>query len=226
MPDAEMKFAYIPPGSFYMGGTADDEKPIREVTLAKGYYMGITLVTQAQWLWVMGNDSRPSHFTGDDRPVENVSWIDCQGFLAEFRKRINRPVRLPTEAEWEYACRAGSTTDYFNGNDEKALARAGWYAGNSDKQTHPVAQKQANRWGLYDMHGNVWEWCSDWGDAAYYKKGENKDPQGPQSGTVRVLRGGSWGDVPERCRAAYRNWDDPSFRNDFYGFRVCFAWTS
>ncbi len=142
VPEVDMKFAWIPPGSFKMGGTADNERPIREVTLTKGYFMGVVPVTQAQWCRVMGNDSQPSHFRGDDRPVENVSWRDCQAFLAELRKRIDKPVRLPTEAEWEYACRTGSglTTNYYSGDDEEALGRVGWYEGNSDEQTHPVGQ--------------------------------------------------------------------------------------
>ncbi len=229
VPGVEMKFAWIPPGSFHMGGAVhEDEKPIREVTLSKGYFMGVVPVTQAQWCRVMGDDSRPSHFRGDDRPVENVSWRDCQAFLVELCKRIDKPFCLPTEAEWEYACRAGSgvITNFCNGGGKKALRRVGWYEGNSDGQTHPVGQKEPNSWGLYDMHGNVWEWCQDWHDTAYYQKADNKDPQGSPSGTHRVLRGGCWCDAPVACRAAFRNWSDPAEHDDVFGFRVCFAWTS
>ncbi len=173
-----MKFAWIPPGSFMMGGSAnDDEKPIHKVIITRGFYLGIFPVTQAQWAWVMGSGNRPSYFPYDDRPVEQVSWDDCQIFCARLRELTNRPIRLPTEAEWEYACRAGTSTDYYSGNGEPALQQAGWYAGNSDEQTHPVGKKAANEFGLYDLHGNVWEWCSDWYDEAYYGKSDEKDPQ-------------------------------------------------
>jgi formylglycine-generating enzyme required for sulfatase activity len=218
----DMKFAWVPPGNFLMGANpkSDDEKPSHLVTISHGFYLGVTPVTQAQWESVLGYN--PSHFTGDvNRPVENVSWDDCQVFCEQLRELTGKPIRLPTEAEWEYACHAGSN-EYYSGNGEAALKKVGWYAGNSNKQTQPVAKLAPNDFGLYDLHGNVWEWCQDWYGS--YASAHATDPTGPDSGSVRVrvLRGGSWGNDVASCRAAYRSWDAPSARLKNVGFRVVF----
>jgi formylglycine-generating enzyme required for sulfatase activity len=215
----EMKFAWISPGEFLMGcDKYDSEKPVHRVTLTKGFYMGVFLVTQSQWQAVM--NCNPSHFRGDDRPVEKVSWGDCQEFWQKLKQLTGKPIRLPTEAEWEYACRAGTTTEYYTGNGEDALCKAGWYNGNSDSQTHPVGKLAANARGLYDTHGNVWEWCQDW--YGPYSSENKTDPKSSNYGDGRVLRGGSWDDQPVLCRAAYRGRYAPAFRDFYCGCRVCF----
>jgi formylglycine-generating enzyme required for sulfatase activity len=224
--DVEMKFAWVPPGWFLMGGTGgDDEKPVHKVTITKGFFMGVYPVTQAQWTWVMGSGNRPSHFDGADRPVEQVSWDDVQVFLARMKELTSKPVRLPTEAEWEYACGAGTTTDYYNGNGAERLDEVGWFDQNSNSETHPVGQKKPNAWGLHDMHGNVWEWCQDLYDGKTYTtrgSGATANPVNFSLGVSRVLRGGSWTYVAEYCRSASRSWDAPVARDYGTGFRVCF----
>ena len=202
-----MAFVWIPPGRFWMGSLefddlADDhEKPLHQVTISHGYWLGQYPVTQAQWHAVMGDD--PSYFTGEKRPVEHVSWDQAQAFATELNhRRPGQGYRLPTEAEWEYACRAGSTTSYSFGDDEGALAAYGWHQGNADRQTHPVGELQPNAWGLYDMHGNVWEWCQDW--MGPYPAGAEVDPAGPPEGDWRVLRGGSWLEGGREARSSSR----------------------
>ncbi len=215
-----MKFAWIPPGTFRMGGDQhDDEKPVHRVTLSKGCFMGVHPVTQAQWEAVMG--SNPSHFQGADRPVETVTWDDCQDFCERLAKQVGKAVRLPTEVEWEYACRAGTTSDYWSGSDEAALKKVGWYAGNSDKQTKAVGKLGPNPWGLYNVHGNVWEWCRDWHGP--YPTSDVSDYIGVKESEYRVLRGGSWNRDPSYCRAAYRGWSAPSYRGFNAGCRVVFC---
>jgi formylglycine-generating enzyme required for sulfatase activity len=213
----EMRFSFIPPGSFLMG-SGDGDGPVHRVTLTKGFYLGICPITQAQWKAVMGTD--PSNFKGPDRPVEQVNWSDAVQFCSKLTVRLagRGQVRLPSESEWEYACRAGTTTDYHTGNDEVTLLAAGWYDANSDRETHPVGQLTANAWNLYDMHGNVWEWCNDW--LGTYSSEQQTDPAGPAVGSGRVYRGGSWDDSAGRCRSAYRGRVDPSFRSSILGFRV------
>jgi len=213
---AGMQFARIPAGSFLMGSDSGRyyERPEHDVTISRSFFLQTTEVTQGQWQAVMG--SNPAHFKkGDDYPVENVSWDDVQAFL----KKLNaldpgKNYRLPTEAEWEYACRAGTSGVRYGGLD--AIA---WYFNNSDGHTHPVGQKQPNAWGLYDMLGNVGEWCADWYDRDYYANSPATDPQGPSSGKGLILRGGSWGDDDNHVRSAYRNWLSPVDRFNFYGFR-------
>ncbi len=217
--DAEMKFAWCPPGTFLMGGNGISDNPQHRVTLSKGFWMGVYPVTQAQWQAVMGYN--PSNFRGDDRPVEMVSWDDCQECCQKMAELTDKPIRLPTEAEWEYACRAGTTGDYFSGNGEDGLKKVGWYDGNSGKQTHVVGEKKvANPWGLFDVHGNVWDWCQD----LYATLGsENiKDPVNLQNGAARVFRGGSWNLSTVNCHSACRRWSAPGSRLNLLGLRVCF----
>ena len=190
--------------------------------------MGVHPVTQEQWRAVMG--ANPSHFTGGKNlPVEQVSWHDCQEFCKKLSALEKKSYRLPTEAEWEYACRAGTTSAFhfgttldveqanYNGNFTFANGKKGVYR----EKTMPVGSFPANAWGLHDMHGNVWQWCADWHGG--YSQKEVTDPQGPNNGKNRVLRGGSWGSHPIFCRSANRNFGDPENRNEYCGFRVCFS---
>src|SRR5262249_10531137 len=147
----DMKFAWCPPGTFLMGDKQDYENSVRRVVLTQGFYVSIVPVTQAHWQAVMGTN--PSQFPGDDRPVEMGSWDDCQDFCQRRRELTGKAIRLPTEAEWEYACRAGTGTEFCNGNDESALRQVGWFQSNSEQQTHPVGKLTGNAWGLFDMHG-------------------------------------------------------------------------
>ncbi|NBW87127.1 MAG: formylglycine-generating enzyme family protein [Planctomycetia bacterium] len=192
--------------------------------LTKPFYLGVTEVTNAQWKAVMGEV--PSMWQDADRPVEEVSWNDAVAFcrkLSELpeERAAGREYRLPTEAEWEYACRAGSKTAYSFGDDEGSLGEHGWFDGNSDGQTHPVARKKPNAWGLHDMHGNVWEWCSDW--YGEYPAGATTDPAGPAGGSDRVFRGGGWSDTAGDCRSALRGRRDPEDRYYFLGFRLALS---
>ncbi len=227
-----MEFVPISPGTFMMGSPESEEDRYKdeiqhEVTLTQGYYLQTTQVTQGQWQAVMGNN--PSRFKncGEDCPVENVSWKRVQAFIKKLNKRESRyHYRLPTEAEWEYAARAGTTTPFsfgntlstdqanYNGNYPYAGSPKGIYR----EKTTPVASFAPNAWGLYDMHGNVWEWCQDWyGD---YPKGSVTDPQGPSSGDRRVLRGGGWVSSAGVCRSANRLRFTPGDRLDRIGFRL------
>jgi formylglycine-generating enzyme required for sulfatase activity len=217
-----MKMVLIRPGKFMMGspdsekGRGVHEGPQHEVTISKPFYMGVTEVTQEQYEAIMGKN--PSGWKGATNPVENVSWDDVAQFCKKLSEKTRQAVRLPTEAEWEYACRAGTQTAFSFGDDPSALGDYAWWDGNSGKTTHPVGQKKPNAWGLYDMHGNVCEWCADWyGD---YPNGAVQDPQGPASGTYRVLRGGCLLTTPSVDRSALRVLDPPSERSGIYGFRV------
>jgi formylglycine-generating enzyme required for sulfatase activity len=229
-----MVFVYIQPGTFMMGSPSSepdhesDEKRHR-VTLSKGYYMQTTEVTQGQWKAVMGTNPSDFKNCGDGCPVENVSWNDVQNFIRKLNRREGRATyRLPTEAEWEYTARAGSTTAFANGGISELkcgydpnLDAMGWYCGNSNKRTQAVAQKQPNAWGLYDMHGNVWEWCADWsGD---YPASSVTDPIGPSSGSSRVNRGGSWYHFAKFCRSAGRLWPESGSRSGLLGFRLALS---
>jgi formylglycine-generating enzyme required for sulfatase activity len=223
-----MKFRKIPAGSFTMGDISGDgeadERPAHTVNITEDFYIGVYEVTQKQWYDVMGTD--PSYFSGDNNPVEMVSWNDTQDFIDALNTLENTTVyRLPTEAEWEYACRAGSSTKYYYGDAEGTLGDYAWHRGNSDSKTHPVGEKLPNAWGLYDMHGNVYEWCKDWYDSEYYQycvdNGITDDPQGPSSSTSRVLRGGSWDLIAGLCRSADRLWYCLSVNYFFIGFRLC-----
>lgn len=206
-------------GSFEMGGSKhSDEQPIHTVHLAP-FAMGKHPVTQAEWIKLM--DDNPSRFTGDDRrPVDNVSWNDAQAYIEKLKRLTGHAYRLPSEAEWEYACRAGSKGEWCFGNDERRLGEYSWYDANSGDQTHPVGQKKPNAGGLYNMHGNVWEWCEDTWHACYLDAPEDGLAWITQSGVERVLRGGSWYDVARINRSAYRNHDALYRHFGNYGFRV------
>jgi formylglycine-generating enzyme required for sulfatase activity len=219
-----MQFALIPAGTFLMGsGIAEDgdedERPQLQVTLSQPFCLQTTPVTQGQWKRLMGENPSFFHECGEDCPVENVSWDDAQ----EFIKKLNQmektdQYRLPTEAQWEYACRAGSTRSYCFGNGEAELGKYAWYEGNSQKSTHPVGRLKPNAWGLYDMHGNVYEWCRDW--YGEYPPGPVTDPKGPSAGKYRVLRGGSWDGEAGDVRSAYRHRLTLGYRYAHEGFRV------
>ena len=246
-----MEFTLIPAGKFMMGSDLEehDEEPIHEVTISRPFYMGIYPVTQSEWQEIMGNN--PSELIGDDYPVHGVSWNDAQEFIrklnlpdeqptilydnwtGETRPKAQFEYRLPSEAEWEYACRAGTTGDYAGPLDSMA-----WYANNSGhryvdaaqtweteqladngNQPHVVGTKEANAFRLFDMHGNVWEWCQDFYDENYYRNSPSIDPQGPSSGQYRVLRGGSWDSVATLLRSALRLYGPPGNRG-VDGFRL------
>ena len=208
-------------GTFQMGATSEmkkpseEEKPVHSVTLST-YYIGETEVTQALWQAVMG--SNPSHFNGGGNlPVEDVSWDDCQEFISKLNQLTGMTFSLPTEAQWEYAARGGNKSRHTKYSGSKNIKEVAWYDGNSGSKTHPVGQKQSNELGLYDMSGNVWEWCSDWYEL--YSDGSQTNPTGPDSGFHRVLRGGSWYSS-RYCRSSYRYGGRPSYRLHTFGFRL------
>jgi formylglycine-generating enzyme required for sulfatase activity len=219
-----MEFVLIPAGSFIMGSPQSEKGRMRdenqhEVTISRPFYMQTTEVTQSQWEKVIGDN--PSYFKncGDDCPVDNVSWNDAQEFISMLNQIENTTkYRLPTEAEWEYACRAGTETAY-SFNEVNKLGEYAWYRGNSDNQPQPVMQKMPNPWGLYDMYGNVWEWCLDWyGD---YPSKSVIDQKGLDKGEYRVLRGGSWNSPAKYLRSAFRGRSNPDYRFGRQGgFRI------
>ncbi|MGH7169154.1 MAG: SUMF1/EgtB/PvdO family nonheme iron enzyme [Gemmataceae bacterium] len=231
----DMTFAWIPPGTFLMGSPpkepergGDNETP-HFVTLPDGFYLGIHAVTQAQWQAMMGNN--PSHFKGENLPVDTASWQDSQKFCKKFSQRDGKHYRLPTEAEWEYACRAGTTTPFHFGKtintDQVNYNGSNYPYGKGKKgvyrrQTTTVGSFPPNPWGLFDMHGNIWEWCQDW--YGPYENSRTKDPSRTKkvSKSDRVLRGGSYDYFAWFCRAAARSWNPPNFRGSAQGFRVAF----
>ena len=215
-----MTFVTIPSGSFQMGShdVGSSEKPIHTVNV-KSFQMMTTEVTQGMWKSVMGNN--PSQFKGDNLPVETVCWNECQEFIRKLNQRDpGKGYRLPTESEWEYACRAGSTTEYHSGDTKSDLDRVGWYDGNSGNKTHAVGQKMANNWGLYDMHGNVFEWCADWYHDSYIGAPTDGSSWTSPSGTFRVMRGGTWNFLASFCRSANRSMGFPSLPGHIIGFRI------
>ena len=243
-----MKLVLIPPGEFDMGSTPEEvaeliaegqrqkthdwhlsrvasEAPRHRVQITKPFYLGLCEVTQTEYEQVMGKN--PSEFASDsNRPVERVSWNEASEFcrkLSEFpaEKAAGAVYRLPTEAEWEYACRAGTTTRFDFGDDPASMDQHAWWRSSSQGRTQPVGRLQPNAWALFDMHGNVWEWCADWWAADYYAKSPAADPAGPDSGAERVLRGGAWKyDNPLNFRCAFRNHDLPAKGYHDNGFRV------
>ena len=214
-----MRFVPIPAGTFTMGDA--DNGPTHKVTLTKPFELGQHEVTQEQYEQVMGKT--PSMFKGRQNPVDRVSWDDAVEFcrkLSELpgEKSAGSAYRLPTEAEWEYACRAGTKTEYSFGDSDSELGDYAWCNKNSGGTPHPVGQKKPNAWGLYDMHGNVWEWCQDW--YGKYPSGSTTDPTGAASGSDRVSRGGSWGSTARLARSAFRRGLSPDVRLYRMGFRV------
>ena len=214
--DVDFYMVPVSGGTFTMGDEQgeDDEKPVHEVTLSD-YEIGQTEVTQELWETVMG--SNPSYFRGAQRPVDNVSWDDCQEFILRLNEMTGENFRLPTEAEWEYAARGGYSSSYsYSGSDD--IDAVAWYDGNSGGETHEVGQKMHNELGIYDMSGNVWEWCQDWcGD---YNYSPETNPQGPSSASYRVSRGGGWYSYARRCRVAFRFHLTPGYRNYYLGLRL------
>lgn len=237
-----IQFVLIPSGIFSMGSNeSNDEKPIHKVRIVRPFYLGKYPVTQREWEAIMGNN--PSLFKGDDMPVENVSWYDAQDFIKKLNAREDtNKYRLPSEAEWEYACRAGSLTRYSFGDSESSLDEYAWYSSNSGRQTHPVGQKKSNKWGLYDMHGNVWEWVQDeWhsdyngapDDGGTWEKYANRKPKKNKgflshfvvTGTDwwksgGVVRGGGWVHGARGCRSANRDLFSGFHKYGFVGFRL------
>lgn len=221
---------FVPGGSFMMGddeGPYDREKPAHKVKLT-GFFIGKYPVTQALWEALMGNN--PSRFQGNvsgRRPVEQVSWKDAQEFIKALNERTGRAYRLPTEAEWEYAARGGPLKEHYLYAGSDKLKEVGWYDENSHGETKPVGLKCPNGLGLYDMSGNVYEWCQDWYSNSYYQacadKGIVENPAGPVEGDARVLRGGLWLDFARDCRVALRNYGWPINRSSYVGFRLALA---
>ena len=220
----QFRMKYVEGGSFMMGAPDDDDeawgddKPAHKVTL-DSYCIAETQVTQELWQAVMG--SNPSHFKGDiHRPVEMVSWDDCQEFIEKLSTITGRTFSLPTEAQWEYAARGGKNSKGYRFSGSNDIGSVAWYDGNASSTTHPVAQKHANELGLYDMTGNVWEWCLDWFDSNYYVNSPQNNPQGPSSGVFRVLRGGSCYNDPGICRVSFRDGSNPDYHHDNGGLRL------
>ncbi len=204
-------------GTFEMGSDEyNNKKPIHTVTVGD-FYIGKYEVTQKEWEAVMG--SNPSNFKGSNRPVEQVSWNSIQEFLQKLNSKTGKHYRLPTEVEWEYAAKGGNQGQHYKYSGSNSIDEVAWYNGNSSSQTHEVGQKQPNELGIYDMSGNVLEWCSDWYDASYYNSNPSKNPQGPSSGDYRVLRGGSWSSN-DLCRSSCRSDVSPGVRDSSVGFRL------
>lgn len=213
---------YVSGGTFTMGGTNeqgsdayDNEKPTHSVTLSS-YYICKYEVTQALWRAVMG--SNPSNFIGDNLPVEQVSWDDCQTFINRLNSYTGRNFRLPTEAEWEFAARGGNYNRHYKYSGSNYISDVAWYYENSSNRTHPIGTKKANELGLYDMSGNVWEWCSDWYGS--YSSYSQSNPTGATSGYGRVLRGGGWFYGARYCRSSCRSGYSPDSRYDYLGLRL------
>ncbi len=218
-----MEFVRVKSGTFLMGSNngTSPERPVHEVTISRDFYMGVYEVTQAQWVTVMGSNPSSYETCGDDCPVETVSWNDVQVFIEKLNEKEGTTAyRLPTEAEWEYAVRAGTTTEYFFGEEESLLDDYAWYASNSNGRTFQVGQKLPNPWGLYDVYGNVQEWVQDWYSNAYYSVSPSVDPQGPADGTSRVFRGNAFAGIPSRLRSAYRTYFAPIDKGNGGGFRL------
>ena len=247
---AGIEMVWIPPGEFMMGSKLslqevarnygreaewyEHEHPRHKVTITQGFWLGKYVVTKAQWKAVMRTKpwkkgwflkrTRPGVSDDPDSPVLYVSWEDAQAFIAKLNEKGEGHFRLPSEAEWEYACRAGADTAYCFGDDKSRLGEYAWYNANAkdvgEEYAHVVGQKKPNAWGLYDMHGNVCEYCADWYDEDYYGKSPERDPSGPFAGAYRVLRGGCLTGNDYNCRSAKRLYYSPHITYSIYGFRV------
>ena len=222
--DVTFTMVAVQGGTFQMGATSEqgsdaseDEKPAHSVTLSD-YYIGQTEVTQALWQAVMGTN--PSNRKGYNHPVEFVSWNDCQQFITKLNQITGCRFRLPTEAEWEYAARGGNKSCGYKYSGSNDIGSVAWYDGNSGSKTHPVGQKQANELGIYDMSGNVLEWCQDWYDKEYYGKSPSTNPCNNTSASYRVYRGGYWFYYARLCRVSYRSDDYPDFASSYLGLRL------
>jgi formylglycine-generating enzyme required for sulfatase activity len=237
--DAHGEFVFIPAGTFQMGTTDAErswlleqkawsqfnecELPAHQVTISKPFLMGKFEVTQRQWKQVMGNN--PSAFKGEDLPVDSVSWEEVMRFLQKINHDTPAKYRLPTEAEWEYCCRADSTNAFGLGRSGETVAPVhvacyAWFRGDADNRTHPIGEKRPNAFGLYDMHGNVWEWCQDWYAPDFYSRSPKVDPCNTEPSTERCFRGGSWFLDWANLRASYRSGNLPSFKSQYVGFRL------
>jgi formylglycine-generating enzyme required for sulfatase activity len=221
----KMVLVLIPEGSFRMGGdkqaeqAEDHETPRHFVRFSTPFFISKYVVTQEQWYALM--EHNPSRFKGNTRPVESVSWNEVQAFIHKLcAKEETESYRLPTEAEWEYSARAGSENSYSFGSETQLLNQYAWYRNNSGGKTHPVGQLNPNTWGLYDMHGNVHEWCQDWFDRKYYSQSPVVNPVGPPEGLAKALRGGDWGSIDWYCRCASRSLSSPDRRSNRLGFRL------
>ncbi len=214
----ELDMVFVKGGTFMMGSNngENDERPVHQVTVSD-FSIGTYEVTQAQWRDVMGNN--PSFFsTCDECPVESVSWDDVQQFITTLNSKTGKNYRLPTEAEWEYAARGGNQSRGYTFSGSEDIGTVAWYSENSSRKTHPVGQTQSNELGIYDMTGNVWEWCSDW--YGPYSSSAEVNPSGAYSGRYRVGRGGGWSRDPRSCIVAYRSVNGPGVRSDDLGFRL------
>ena len=203
--------------SNYDSDASSDESPVHSVRLSD-FSIGKYEVTQEEWEAVMGNN--PSEFKGANKPVESVSWNDCQEFIKKLNDLTGLQFRLPTEAEWEYAARGGNKSQGYKYSGSNTIGDVAWYSGNSLSTTHPVGTKQPNELGIYDMSGNVWEWCNDWYSRNYYSSSSVNNPIGPTIGFDRVYRGGGWGSDAFRCHVAYRYYFDPYFSFNYIGLRL------
>lgn len=225
-----LNLVLIPSGKFLMGSSKAvkdrfKEEDQHEVTISHSFYMGVAHVTVDQYAQFVKDTGRkhdePAFKQAGDHPVVKVNWDDAQSYCKWLSKKTDKTVLLPTEAQWEYACRAGSKTRFSFGDRDATLGEYSWYVVNSAKMTHSVAKKKANPWGLYDMHGNAWQWCSDW--YGPYSVADKTDPVGPKEGTFRVARGGAWIAEPPACRSAFRCPNRPNNRAPEFGFRVTVA---
>lgn len=215
-----MEFVWVDGGCFTMGddrSKEEDERPAHKACV-DGFYMGKFEVTQNQWQKVMGGN--PSRFKGGERPVENVSWRDANEFISRLNQQTGKSYRLPTEAEWEFAARGGTQSQGGKYSGSDIVNEVAWFNENSGGSTIPVGRKKPNQLGLYDMSGNVWEWCRDWYDKSYYRWSPSDNPQGPDDGSTRVCRGGCWRHEAALARVALRNYIDPGNRNENLGFRL------
>lgn len=218
-----VRFQKVPAGAFQMGSTDGqaDERPRHRVEITEPFYMSVHEVTQLQWDILM--EDNPSHFRGSHRPVDSVSWYGARRFVTRLNEKENTDVyRLPTEAEWEYAVRGGSSTRFYFGESRDSLEAHAWYSFNSDRRTHRVGRKRSNPFGLYDMYGNVWEWARDAYTTDFYQHSDRRDPVNLSGGrrAPRVIRGGGWFGVVSDFRSANRAWARPDVRNSQLGFRI------